>query len=110
MFKKFSVLALIVMTMLFVISCGADHQVRIKNNTGATIYNFQIGSVDIGTISNGATTDYYSIDKGTHTVDGNYTSGGYNYDLYGSIIILGNGDHNWTVTVGYGGSATISED
>lgn len=110
MLKKYLLSATIFISMIFVVSCGTNHQVRVKNNSGSTIYNFTVGSVDIGTISNNTTSSYYPIETGSHDIDGNYTSSGYQYDISGMITVLGRGDHDWTISIKSDGSASVSED
>lgn len=84
-----------------------DHSIRIKNDFSQNILNTKIGDVAYGIVSSGTTTAYLSVDDGTHNIWGTTPN---NLTLTGTVTVIGNGTHKWTMTILASGSVTLAED
>lgn len=101
----FTTISLIFLTMVMT-GCEdeePDHSIRVRNNMDVETGSIVIGSITIGVVSSGQTSQYHDIDTGEHLVK---VEG----ETVATITLEGDGEHKWTVTLHQDETVTIDED
>lgn len=101
----FTTISLVFLTMVMT-GCedeDPDHSIRVRNNMDVETGSIVIGSITIGVVASGQTSQYHDIDTGEHLVK---VEG----ETVATVELEGDGQHKWTLTVHQDESVTLDED